>query len=82
MMLITRPKWAPKEKVEAISSGGTGSARRVLSWRLPITIEADFCVEAFREAITRHGQPDIFNADQGVQFASAGFLEELESRGS
>jgi putative transposase len=55
--------------------------RRVLSWRLSITMEADFCVEALQEAITRHGQPDIFNTDQGVQFTSVGFLEELESRG-
>jgi putative transposase len=56
-------------------------SRRVLSWRLSITMEADFCVEALQEAITRHGQPDIFNTDQGVQFTSAGFLDELESRG-
>jgi putative transposase len=56
-------------------------SRRVLSWRLSITLEADFCVEALQEAIVRHGQPEIFNTDQGVQFTSAGFLEELESRG-
>jgi putative transposase len=56
-------------------------SRRVLAWRLSITMEADFCVEALQEAITRHGQPEIFNTDQGVQFTSAGFLDELESRG-
>jgi putative transposase len=56
-------------------------SRRVLSWRLSITMEADFCVEALQDAIIRHGQPDIFNTDQGVQFTSAGFLDELESRG-
>ena len=56
-------------------------SRRVLSWRLSITMEADFCVEALQEAIARHGPPEIFNTDQGVQFTSAGFLEELESRG-
>ena len=44
-------------------------------------MEADFCVEALQEAIARHGQPEIFNTDQGVQFISAGFLAELESRG-
>ena len=42
---------------------------------------SDFCVEALQEAIARHGRPEIFNTDQGVQFTSAGFLEELESRG-
>jgi putative transposase len=56
-------------------------SRRVLAWRVSITMEADFCVEALQEAIARHGRPKIFNTDQGVQFTSAGFLEELESRG-
>ena len=56
-------------------------SRRVLAWRLSITMEADFCVEALQEAIARHGEPEIFNTDQGVQFTSAGFLDELESRG-
>jgi putative transposase len=56
-------------------------SRRVLSWRLSITTEADFWVEALQEAIARHGQPEIFNIDQGVQLTSAGFLDELESRG-
>jgi transposase InsO family protein len=48
---------------------------------MSISLEADFCVEALREAIARHGHPEIFNTDQGVQFTSAGFLDELESRG-
>src|SRR5580692_1966762 len=56
-------------------------SRRVLAWRMSITMEADFCVEALQEAVARHGQPEIFNTDQGVQFTSAGFLDELESRG-
>jgi putative transposase len=55
-------------------------SRRVLSWRLSITMETDFCVEALTEAIDRHGQPEIFNTDQGVQFTSAAFLDELAAR--
>jgi transposase InsO family protein len=35
-------------------------SRRVLAWRVSITLEADFCVEALREAMQRHGQPEIF----------------------
>jgi putative transposase len=35
-------------------------SRRVLAWRVSITMEADFCVEALQEAIARHGQPEIF----------------------
>jgi putative transposase len=56
-------------------------SRRVLAWRLSITMETDFCVEALQEAMARHGQPEIFNTDQGVQFTSATFLNELETRG-
>jgi putative transposase len=56
-------------------------SRRVLSWRLSIAMETDFCVEALREAVERYGQPEIFNTDQGVQFTSAAFVDELASRG-
>lgn len=56
-------------------------SRRVLSWRVSITLETDFCVEALREATELYGQPEIFNTDQGVQFTSAAFVDELASRG-
>jgi len=57
------------------------ASRRVLAWRTSIGMETDFCVEALQEALDRYGQPEIFNSDQGVQFTSAAFLEELETRG-
>jgi putative transposase len=56
-------------------------SRRVLAWRVSITLETDFCVEALRDAMNRHGQPEIFNTDQGVQFTSAAFLGELATLG-
>ena len=56
-------------------------SRRVLAWRVSITMASAFCVEALQEAMDRHGQPEIFNTDQGVQFTSADFLGELETRG-
>ena len=43
-------------------------SRRVLSWRVSITMEAAFCVETLEDALARHGKPDIFNTDQGSQF--------------
>jgi putative transposase len=48
-------------------------SRRVLAWRLSITMETGFCTEAVEEALGRHGKPEIFNTDQGSQFASAEF---------
>ena len=47
-------------------------SRRVLSWRVSITMEVEFCLEAVEEALARHGRPEIFNTDQGSQFTSAG----------
>ncbi|MDT1055602.1 DDE-type integrase/transposase/recombinase, partial [Pseudomonas aeruginosa] len=40
-------------------------SRKVLAWRVSITMEADFCVEALEEALARFGKPEIFNTDQG-----------------
>ena len=54
--------------------------RRVLSWRVSITLEANFCVEAVEDALARHGQPDIFNTDQGSQFTSTDFIKVLAGR--
>ncbi len=56
-------------------------SRRVLSWRLSIGMEQDFCVEALTEALDRYGPPEIFNTDQGAQFTSADFVGTLERRG-
>ncbi len=53
------------------------STRRVLSHRLSITMEADFCIEALEEALARYGRPEIFNTDQGSQFTSADFTGVL-----
>ena len=41
--------------------------RRVLAWRVSISLDAEFCIEALEEALARYGKPDIFNSDQGSQ---------------
>jgi putative transposase len=53
----------------------------VLSWRLSITMEADFCLEAVEEALARHGKPAIFNTDQGSQFTGTDFTGLLLGHG-
>jgi putative transposase len=55
--------------------------RRVISWRLSITLETNFCIEALEEAISRNEKPEIFNTDQGSQFTSNAFVEKLEKNG-
>lgn len=52
-------------------------SRRVLSHRVSITMEADFCIAALEEAVAKHGRPEIFNTDQGSQFTSEAFTGAL-----
>jgi putative transposase len=55
-------------------------SRRVLAWRLSITLEAEFCLDAVDEALARHGKPEIFDTDQGSQFTSAAFTGLLREQ--
>jgi putative transposase len=56
-------------------------ARRILAWRLSITLGADFCIDAVDEALRLYGRPEIFNTDQGSQFTSDSFTEVLIDNG-
>src|SRR3989440_9978192 len=53
------------------------ATRRVLSWRLSITMEAAFCVETLEDALARHGRPEIFKTDQGSQFTGSALTRAL-----
>ncbi len=53
-------------------------SRKVLSWRLSNTMDADFCVDALEDALSRYGKPEIFNTDQGSQFTSDAFTRTLK----
>ncbi|MBB6228308.1 putative transposase [Polymorphobacter multimanifer] len=52
-------------------------SRRVSAWRLSITLDTDFCIEALEEALVRFGAPKFFNTDQGSQFTSLAFTNVL-----
>ena len=56
-------------------------SRKVLAWRLSITMDAAFCIETVEEALERYGAPEIFNTDQGSQFTSMAFTGLLEHNG-
>jgi putative transposase len=53
-------------------------SRKVLSWRLSNTLDAEFCAAALREALHKNGRPEIFNTDQGCQFTSEEFTQVLK----
>ena len=65
-------------KANGIADEGT---RKVLSWRVSNTMDAEFCVEALEEALARFGKPEIFNTDQGSQFTSPRFTGVLRDAG-
>jgi putative transposase len=56
-------------------------ARRILAWRLSITLGVDFCIDALEEAVRLYGRPEIFNSDQGSQFTSDTFTHVLITNG-
>jgi len=53
-------------------------SRKVLSWRLSNSMEADFCVKALKEAIAKYGKPAIMNSDQGSQFTGFEWINALK----
>ena len=55
-------------------------SRYVLSWRLSNTLTGSFCLAALDEALS-HGQPEIFNSDQGSQFTATAFTSRLKDAG-
>jgi putative transposase len=57
------------------------ATRKVLSWQVSNTMDADFCIEALEEALARFGKPEIFNTDQGSQFTSPQFTGVLRAAG-
>jgi putative transposase len=56
-------------------------SRRVLAWKLSITMETSFCVEALEEALSKNEKPEVFNTDQGSQFSSEAFTGRLKKEG-
>ena len=55
--------------------------RRVLSWRLSVTMDTHFCLAAVEDAIDKYGKPEIMNTDQGSQFTSAAFTGLIQDNG-
>ena len=89
-LAITRPNqvWAMDITYIAMARGFVYLAvaldwfsRRVLAWRLSITMEAAFCIETLEDALARYGKPEIFNTDQGSQFTGQTFTGALAANG-
>lgn len=55
-------------------------SRYVLAWGLSNTHDSGFCQEVLQQALERHGQPEIFNTDQGSEFTAHDFTKILIDR--
>ncbi len=54
-------------------------SRYVLSWKISVTMDDEFCVNALENAIRRYGRPNIFNTDQGAQYTGKPFTGVLQN---
>lgn len=53
------------------------NSRYILNWSLSNTMDAAWCTEVLKETLEEHGDPEIFNTDQGSQFTSHEFQKVL-----
>jgi putative transposase len=88
-MAITRPNqvWAMDITYIPMARGFVYLAavvdwfsRRILAWKLSITMDTSFCLEALGEALLGNDGPEIFNTDQGSQFTSEEFTGRLKQQ--
>ena len=89
-MAITRPNqaWAMDITYIPMARGFVYLAavvdwftRRILAWKLSITMETSFCLETPEEAFSMNEKPEVFNTDQGSQFTSETFTGRLKQEG-
>ncbi len=53
-------------------------SRFVVGWGVFNNLEANNCLEVLKEAVAKHGKPEIVNSDQGSQFTSVLWTEYLD----
>jgi putative transposase len=54
-------------------------SRYVVGWSLSNSMTAEWCADVLKEAISKHGKPEMFNTDQGSQFTSEVFINVLKN---
>jgi putative transposase len=56
-------------------------SRYVVAWELSTTLDSDFCLSALGRALEQ-AKPEIVNSDQGVQFTSTAFTQQVLASGA
>lgn len=55
-------------------------SRKILSWSISNTLEAQWCVDVFKDAVDQYGKPAIINSDQGSQYTSNLWTKTVEGK--
>jgi putative transposase len=56
-------------------------SRKIVDWEISTTLDTEFCIQCLNRAVSKHGQPEIFNTDQGCQFTSKKWISQLKEYG-
>jgi putative transposase len=54
-------------------------SRYIVGWDISNTMEASWVVKTIKNAIDKHGKPEIINSDQGSQFTSDDYIDYIKS---
>ena len=55
--------------------------RYVVGWSISNSMTTEWCNACIKDAIEKHGIPEIINSDQGSQFTSAEYVKLLKENG-
>jgi putative transposase len=53
-------------------------SRKIVGWGISNSMTKQWCIEVLKEAVARHGKPEILNSDQGSQYTSFAWTNFLE----
>lgn len=53
-------------------------SRKIMGWGVSNTMTVEWCKDVLQDALSEHGCPEILNSDQGSQFTSPIFINELK----
>lgn len=53
-------------------------SRKIVGWGISNSMSKKWCLEVLKDAVERHGKPEIVNSDQGSQYTSPGWINYLE----
>ena len=56
-------------------------SRKIVGWSISNSMSKQWVLSMLKDAIARHGKPEIINSDQGSQYTSFAWIHYLEEQG-